>query len=655
MRKELWTLQTTALVSLSCFLLFFLVALVSALFYNGPGDNLHLLSTSALGLFLWLTFGLTRQEFSRLSIPGEWLPVLAIAYFAWLATAPSLSPYPYVSTVRAAELGALPLALLAWLIDPGTSGRIFRLVFIQLMLMVGLSLAVWGMVDFLVVRERSHGPFIDPNAYGALINMFLVPAIALYIGNGKWISSATKSALLLAAITVLALALFMSLSRAALIAFLIVFPALMWLAHRNNALLTRAPALVLALLGAYGFVKFGPVDPAGLKVGIEGLLMSPDSYLAHDSSVQARILLWRATWRMIHDADLFTGMGLGTFKSFYPPYRIEGDHSAGNYAHNDYLQVLQEGGLVQFTFLIAFTIVVPAWLLYKNQFSRANVSSGSTLVPGLLLAVLCVSLQAVVNFIHLLVPIAFLTGLYLAVAWEASRPSNAVPLVELALMKIRPAIIKGAIIIMLALHTAPIVADGIIFKGVGNTAPLLAMVSPDDRFAFFNAALALRPENPTPRVMLIRHLIERAEESAPGMRRRKLLEQAEKEAIILSQLAPGYPLVSLLFGSIWAARGTTGDLMIARDYMEAAVRSTPHSTGMRTELVKVYRRLGKHNQAYRVVLEALPWLPNEASASALDRFAAEAEALARHFNDLKQASYWSEIRSQLSRLGHTEH
>lgn len=626
--------------------LLLLAVFAATIFYNGAGYNLHLLSVAAVLLFVWLSFAIARQDPAHVELAVGWLPALGIVYFAWLLVTPLLSPYPYVSSVRAAELAVLPIGLIAWLTEPRAKDTNFRASVWHILLVVALGLAVWGMVDFLVYRERARGPLLDPNAYAALINLFLVPAIWIFLHNAK---SGGNQNWLLVSIAVLALALFMSLSRGGLLALLTVVPALVWLARKSERFYTRLLRLLLALAACYSIVKFGPVDPQALKSGIEGLVASPERYLEQDSSIHERILLWTSTWRMILDSNIFIGTGLGTFKTLYPPYRLEGEHSAGNFAHNDYLQVIQEGGLVQLFFLTALAVVVPLWLLHKNR-SSGKTGDGCPITPGLMLAILTVSLQAMVNFIHLLAPIALLTGLYLAFGWESVTPRKNVPILGWGSKSVRPGVLKIAVIALLAVQAAGIVVDGFIFKLIGSAEPLLAYIDPKNRFAVLNASLALRPKNPTPRVMLIRHLIERAEQEQSAETRIGLLVEAEKETLVLSKVAPGYPLVSLLFGNIWAARGTPGDLMIARDYLEAAVRNTPHSTGIRTELIKVYRRLGQDEQAYRVVMEAIPWLANEASSSALGRFAKEAEALAVRFNEPKQASYWSSIGAQVSNL-----
>lgn len=627
--------------------LFLLAIFVPAALYNGAGYNLHLLSVSSFLLFLWLAFTIARQDPSRFHIAKGWLPAFGIAYFVWLILAPLMSPYPYISSVRAAELAALPLALLAWLSEP-QRGRVapgesaFRL-----LLFAALALAVWAGIDFLVFHERAHGPLLDPNAFGALINLLLIPAIYVYLGVAE---RSHKTLPLLVTITILALALFMTLSRGALIAFVAILPALLWFARENQALSRRLPVLMLVLTTAYLFVKFGPVETNELKTGVEGLLVAPAHYLEHDSSIQTRLLLWTSTWRMILDSNILIGTGLGTFKTSYPPYRLEGEHSAGNFAHNDYLQALQEGGLPQLLFLITFTIAAPLWLLYKNR-SKNTAAGGSPLIPAFMLGILCVSLQAMVNFIHLIVPIALLTGAYLAISWEAVTPRGTLCLLPKGSMSGRPWILKSFVIALLALQTLVIVMDGAVFKLLGTAESLIGYVRPQDRFAVLNAALALRPKNPTPRVILVRHLVELAEQEGSADRRRELLERAEKETIVLSQVAPGYPLVSVLFGNIWATRGMPSDLVIARDYFESAVRNVPHSTAMRTELIKIYRRLGQHEQAYRVVNEAIPWLPNETSTSALGSFAKEAESLALLLDDPKQARQWSLVRSRVLDAG----
>lgn len=561
------------------------------------------------------------------------------AYIVWLVLAPSISSYFYVSSIQAAELLLLPLVFFAWLLDVREDrAKVWDRTW-NLLLATGLALAVWGTVDFLLFHERAHGPLIDTNAYGALINLILVPLIWKYFGTPKIASAWKGLRFQLLAIAVLALAQFMTLSRGALVALITILFVLLWLNREKDAFGPRLALLLLVLGTSYLFVKLGPINVGQLAgAGIEKLALNPSDYIERDSSLQTRLLLWKSTCAMIANSNALLGLGLGTFKTFYPQYRIEGEHSLGNYVHNDYLQALLEGGLVQFAFLVMLTGIVPIWLLVKNRHREEKIS-------GLPLGILCVSIHAVVNFIHFVVPIVLVCGLYLAVSWQSVKEKHGSDTLN-PLLSIRSGVIKLACVVLVVLQSSIVALDGLIFKVFGSAEPIVT--DEQHRLVLLNAALALRPGNPTPHTTVILHLLDAAAKSESPETRYELLKSAEMETTILTQVAPSYPLVPLLIGKIWALRGSYTDLMTARDHLELAVKRTPHSTAMRTELIDVYRRLKRNQDAYRIVTEAKPWLPNETSLKSFGLFVKHAEELAVTQNKLEEAQYWRWVKAQIA-------
>lgn len=212
----------------------------------------------------------------------------------------------------------------------------------------------------------------------------------------------------------------------------------------------------------------------------------------------------------------------------------------------------------------------------------------------------------------------------------------------------RNGVIRFALITLMVLHASIVVLDGLIFKVFGSAEPIVT--NERHRLILLNAMLALRPGNPTPHTTLILHLIETATKNESTEVRAALLQRAETETEVLAQSAPNYPLTPLLFGKIYALRGSQTDLLKARDYLELAIKHMPHSTAMRAELIKVYRRLQQDRDAYRVVIESKPWLPNETSLKSFSLFAKEAEELALAQNKPEEARYWGWIQSQITML-----
>lgn len=96
-------------------------------------------------------------------------------------------------------------------------------------------------------------------------------------------------------------------------------------------------------------------------------------------STQARLYMYFNTLRMIRDHLIF-GIGFGNFKYVYPRYRdhrewaISGLNTRVEEAHNEYLQVFSEVGLLGFLafVFIIFRILKMSWeLLHKETFNQS--------------------------------------------------------------------------------------------------------------------------------------------------------------------------------------------------------------------------------------------------------------------------------------------
>ena len=105
-----------------------------------------------------------------------------VVYFGWLMLAPLLSGYPYASFTRAMGLAVLPLVFLARVGEP-TNDEITRTWLERLFLMCAAVIAIWGIADFVVMRERGITLTIDDfgTGYSALSRLARLPIDALKI------------------------------------------------------------------------------------------------------------------------------------------------------------------------------------------------------------------------------------------------------------------------------------------------------------------------------------------------------------------------------------------------------------------------------------------------------------------------------------------
>jgi len=226
---------------------------------------------------------------------------------------------------------------------------------------LGALLSAWGLVQigFLGVA-RANALFETPATYAAVINLLLVPALALLLCGVRRASIVGIGALLAAA-------LFAADSRGGLLGLAAGLGAAAILALRAKALRGRSVLLVLGVLAA------GWILAAGLRALPQGAPgasgpEAPPTLEARAASSMSRLELYDLSWRAWLERPL-AGTGYLTFRyvlergrSRAPSY---GDSNETWFAHNDYLQTLQELGLLGLAALIALAWL-PALLAYRR-------------------------------------------------------------------------------------------------------------------------------------------------------------------------------------------------------------------------------------------------------------------------------------------------
>lgn len=345
---------------------------------------------------------------TQLRLPWGIPALLATVFVALCLASTSTSVMPTTSWWFAWILSAQMIAFLVWrslahgyatwrTIDNGLS-------------LILATLSIWAIAEFLETAWRANGPFLDYNAFGALLYLLIVPQIATIIGESK----NEKSGLAWCSSALGILALFTTQSRGATAVFLLASLVLALAALRSNTFNKRAALKLAALsVAAYTFSKLYPAT----------LSFRPLD-LASDPSTSYRLMMWKSAWQAFLDHP-WTGTGLGTYKLEYLHYRLPTEiGSSGDLAHCDYIQLLMEGGPILLAALLAWGIYVAA--LAKrlwNKLNEPNIDSEtrrkSISAFALLIAVLGLFLHAAVNFIFYVLPISIIAGLYIAQAQTA--------------------------------------------------------------------------------------------------------------------------------------------------------------------------------------------------------------------------------------------
>jgi putative inorganic carbon (HCO3(-)) transporter len=328
-------------------------------------------------------------------------------------------------------------------------------ILITLVLLAGALEAAWGLYgslqrlgppSYAIVGGRlfrAAGTFGQPNPFGGYINLSLPLGLSLLIGRFADLRSRAplhpRTLALLAGCALLGLALILSWSRGAWLgaAMAVSVVVLAWgvallVGARRNEQLRHAgkrllllllivaiigwtlalagaadllPASITARLGSIG-EQFGVFDVRTVK-------LTDENYAAVE-----RMAHWQAALAMIQ-ARPWLGYGIGNYPAAYPQYNLPGWKDPLGHAHNYYLNVAAETGLVGLAAYLLLLLVAfaGAWMV--------AVRATSGLARGVAIGVLGVlAAQATHNvfdnlWVHsMAVQVALLLGLVYAVGRE---------------------------------------------------------------------------------------------------------------------------------------------------------------------------------------------------------------------------------------------
>ena len=141
----------------------------------------------------------------------------------------------------------------------------------------------------------------------------------------------------------------------------------------------------------------GPVEQQGPKahqaLQEQGFWLTTKDLL-RTATLEHRLGYWRVGLRMVKDHPA-TGVGLGNFSTAYPMYQILGTGDVKQ-AHNDYLQVLCETGVLGGALFAAFWAYFVLW--GARRILREERPAARWMLAGLFAGVLAFLLHSVVDF-----------------------------------------------------------------------------------------------------------------------------------------------------------------------------------------------------------------------------------------------------------------
>lgn len=230
---------------------------------------------------------------------------------------------------------------------------------------------------------RAFGTFEQPNPFGGFMGLILPIAISLclyylLIGwqrkRGRYVAYGVLFGL---ACALIAISLVMSWSRGAWLSALVALGGMAFFLPRK---LSHSIALsAIGILLVTGIWLSG-VLPASIQNRIAS---STADFFAFDDvrgveitsenyAVVERLAHWQAALNMAHD-HLWLGVGFGNYETAYPHYRLLYWTEALGHAHNYYLNLLAEVGIVGLTAYLVMVLIqlVSLWRVRRHHPSSA--------------------------------------------------------------------------------------------------------------------------------------------------------------------------------------------------------------------------------------------------------------------------------------------
>jgi len=264
---------------------------------------------------------------------------------------------------------------------------------------------------------RAYGSFDQPNPYAGYLNMVL----PLALGLALWTEGRDRRRWSFAALLI-ALALLASESRGALLAGGIAVGMMLAVRYarlRAAVWLAVLVGFLLAWAGTLG-VTVGPIQHVLDSIGFSGVDFGNVTN-ANFSAVE-RVAHWLAGVRMF-SAHPLLGVGIGNYSAAYPHFHPRGWYASLEHAHNYYINIAAEAGILG---LVTYILLTGSALWYSCAATfqaRDRVFRGLGL--GVLGALIATSLHNVFDVLYVhgtTALIGLLVGLLVAAQRLPSRP-----------------------------------------------------------------------------------------------------------------------------------------------------------------------------------------------------------------------------------------
>lgn len=249
---------------------------------------------------------------------------------------------------------------------------------------------------------EGFGPFVNRNHFAGWVTMVLPLVAARVIATSeaigglggsfhltwrRWVASpeAGRAAFGVTVVLVLGAAVVLSGSRSGIgsvgVAMAVLGGFVAWRAGRARTRFALALGLPLALAAVMVW--------AGYDFAAERFARVP-------AEIADRVSVWTDTWRIARDFPI-AGVGVGAFATAMAVYQTAPRHTLFVQAHNDYLQVLAEGGvLLAIPALVALVLIAQG--IWRRFRAREDETARFWLRAGAVAGLTAIAAQSLVEF-----------------------------------------------------------------------------------------------------------------------------------------------------------------------------------------------------------------------------------------------------------------
>lgn len=275
----------------------------------------------------------------------NWLlaPVAGLLAFAMLQYVARLTEVAFFTRIEILKLSAL--AIIMFLAVQAYETLEHWHGFIWFLLVLGFLVSAFGILQHFTFNGKLYwfrelryggipfGPYVNRNHFAGLIELIVPSGLSILLLR----ADDEERLPLLAVLTLLPMgALFLAASRGGIVSFFVELGLILILVFLRQRTRGQVVAAAMVLVLASAFVAW---------LGVGEALDRFASYRQLEVTEGRRSEMARDSWR-IFLAHPMGGAGLGTLQEVFPRYETLYDGKIVDHAHNDYVEVLAEAGLI---------------------------------------------------------------------------------------------------------------------------------------------------------------------------------------------------------------------------------------------------------------------------------------------------------------------